>query len=413
METIRVSEANKPNVVNFVAKVYDKVLNEWVPIYTPPIGTETERGTVFLTDNVLVDGDEGYDENSNYDAKNGKTAVTPKGLENLYNKIVENVDIGDKVDSHEKDTKRSGVYGTAYDGTTETFKDQLLKIVKSEKDLNRYLEQEEEAGNPNIGTLKETIIPSVQYFGDFNSSWLTNEGTIALDRIPQAAMERFVPVENKNVMMSGLTKDNAQNGDVVKDNTTGIMYIVVDDTKLGNGTMEAFQEYKAGTAAKAESVDWSGITNKPSNATSSSDGFMSSADKARLDSIKFGYTTNGKKYRVIQDKKTGNLYVEVPWTDHDTWKPNSVTDDGYVTKSSATNVNKVWKTNDKGVPGWRADANTTYGNATSSTKGIVSVGDRLSVSNGKISANWQVFGGRNEPNTDTTRKHCIYVKYDA
>ena len=44
----------------------------------------------------------------------------------------------------------------------------------------------------------------------------------------------------------------------------------------------------------------------------------------------------------------------------DTWVANSVSTAGYVSAPGASNTNKVWKTNESGVPGWRDDSNTEY-----------------------------------------------------
>ena len=82
-------------------------------------------------------------------------------------------------------------------------------------------------------------------------------GTIDLARLPQGALERLVKVNSETERFK-LTADNVQTGDSVLQIDTGVMYIVVDQTKLGSAA--GYQEYKAGTAA---AVPWTGVTNKP------------------------------------------------------------------------------------------------------------------------------------------------------
>ena len=91
-------------------------------------------------------------------------------------------------------------------------------------------------------------------------------GTIPLSAIPKGAQERMIPVADDTARLA-LTSSNAQNGDVVKVEDTGIMYYIVDDTKLG--TEEAFSVFTAGAAS---SVAWTGITGKPTFATVATSG---------------------------------------------------------------------------------------------------------------------------------------------
>lgn len=88
-------------------------------------------------------------------------------------------------------------------------------------------------------------------------------GTIPLNKIPAAALERIIIVADDEARLA-LTAEQVQNGDSVKVTATGLMFAVVDDTKLG--TEDAFTEYVVGVAAKAalaDAVPWSGITDKP------------------------------------------------------------------------------------------------------------------------------------------------------
>jgi hypothetical protein len=84
-------------------------------------------------------------------------------------------------------------------------------------------------------------------------------GVLSLDNIPKSAVERVVPVTDDAARLK-LTNADVQNGDVVKVTSTGQMYFVVDDTKL---TTEAgYMVFSAGSAA---SVPWSGVSGRPSS----------------------------------------------------------------------------------------------------------------------------------------------------
>ena len=76
-------------------------------------------------------------------------------------------------------------------------------------------------------------------------------------------MERCVVVANQAAMFA-LTKDQIQNGDTVKVTDGGRMFFVKDDNNLNS--LAGYEAYVAGTAASAEiadSVEWSGVKNKP------------------------------------------------------------------------------------------------------------------------------------------------------
>ena len=84
-------------------------------------------------------------------------------------------------------------------------------------------------------------------------------GVLSLSNIPAGALERLVPVADDTARFK-LTKDNAQNGDVVKVVTTGQMYFIKDDTKLS--TEDGYEVFVAGTAA---AVAWANVTGRPSS----------------------------------------------------------------------------------------------------------------------------------------------------
>ena len=88
-------------------------------------------------------------------------------------------------------------------------------------------------------------------------------GVLDLANIPQGALERVVTVANSTARKA-LTTAQIQTGDVCKEEDTGLMYFVVDDTKLAED-----EGWMAFTAGAATSVPWSGITGKPTTVATS------------------------------------------------------------------------------------------------------------------------------------------------
>lgn len=85
------------------------------------------------------------------------------------------------------------------------------------------------------------------------------KGVISLDNLPAGALERLVKVTNDTARFA-LTTNDIQLGDTVKVESTKMMYIVKDITKLNSE--DGYEQYTAGMAS---SVPWSGVTGKPSS----------------------------------------------------------------------------------------------------------------------------------------------------
>lgn len=200
---------------------------------------------------------------------------------------------------------------------------------------------------------------------NFDASKITS-GTIDIDRLPKAALERMVVVADDAARFK-LTTATAQVGDTVKVTATNKMYLVKDDSKLS--TEAGYEPYTAGSAS---SVPWSGVTGRPST-------FAPPTSSATvLGGIKVGYTTSGKNYKVQVDS-SGNAFVNVPWTDNNTTYNQATADTlglvkiGYTT--SGKNYAVSLDSNGKmyvNVP-W-TDNNTTYAQATSDKLGLVKIG---------------------------------------
>lgn len=199
---------------------------------------------------------------------------------------------------------------------------------------------------------------------NFDASKIAS-GTISIDRLPKAALERLVVVANDTARFA-LTTATAQSGDTVKVTSTGKMYLIKDESKLNSeGGYEPY------TASQASSVPWSGVTGKPSTFT------PPTSSATVLGGIKVGYATSGKNYKVQLDL-SGNAYVNVPWTDNNTTYNEATADTlGLVKIGYASNGKNyaVLLANGKmyvNVP-W-TDNNTTYTQATSDKLGLVKIG---------------------------------------
>lgn len=200
---------------------------------------------------------------------------------------------------------------------------------------------------------------------NFDASKITS-GTIDIDRLPKAALERMVVVADDTARFK-LTTATAQVGDTVKVTATNKMYLVKDDSKLN--TEDGYEPY---TASSASSVPWSGVTGKPSTFA------PPTAAASTLGGVKVGYTTSGKNYK-LQVDASGNAFVNVPWTDNNTTYNQATADTLGLVKIGYTSSGKNYAVsldaNGKmyvNVP-W-TDDNTTYTQATSDNLGLVKIG---------------------------------------
>lgn len=208
---------------------------------------------------------------------------------------------------------------------------------------------------------------------NFDASKIAS-GTISIDRLPKAALERLVVVADDTARFA-LTTATAQSGDTVKVTSTGKMYLIKDESKLNSE--DGYEPY---TASQASSVPWSGVTGKPSTFT------PPTSSATVLGGIKVGYATSGKNYKVQLDS-SGNAYVNVPWTDNNTTYNEATADTlGLVKIGYASNGKNyaVLLANGKmyvNVP-W-TDTNTTYGvvGANGST-GLVKNGSTVTSASG-------------------------------
>ena len=223
---------------NFVAKVYDPTLKTYRPIYVAPDATNNKRGEVWLSDAI----------DATDSAETGVVAATPKAVktvnDNANNKLDKTTANAQSVTSPTTFTGRvtgNGGFTGNLTGNVTGNADTATKL-KTACSISVKGGNNGGTGSANFdgsGNISITI-PSI------DAASVT--GVLPLNTIPHGALERLVHVANKTARFQ-LTNTQVQTGDSVIQDDTGVMYIVVDDTRLNSDV--GYQEYKAGTALEA------------------------------------------------------------------------------------------------------------------------------------------------------------------
>ena len=223
---------------NFVAKVYDPTLKTYRPIYVAPDATNNKRGEVWLSDAI----------DATDSAATGVVAATPKAVktvnDNANNKLDKTTANAQSVTSPTTFVGRvtgNGGFTGNLTGNVTGNADTATKL-KTARSISVKGGNNGGTGSANFdgsGNISITI-PSI------DAASVT--GVLPLNTIPHGALERLVHVANKTARFQ-LTNTQVQTGDSVIQDDTGVMYIVVDDTRLNSDV--GYQEYKAGTALEA------------------------------------------------------------------------------------------------------------------------------------------------------------------
>ena len=234
--------------VNFVLKIFDNKTKQWRPIYVPPDATDKVQGDVKLSDAT----------DSTLDALEGMTAATPKAVKEVNDNANSKLS---KIELESQTVKSEVVFESLVTGKNG-FKGNLNGNAATASALTpgRSINVKSGAdGSPGAakftGESDITItIPTLDA--------TTLKGLVPLASIPQGALENLIKVANEEARFQ-LTTENVQLGDSVLQIDTGVMYIVVDESKLSSA--QGYQEYKAATALKAEEASKLGTDTIGSN----------------------------------------------------------------------------------------------------------------------------------------------------
>lgn len=248
---------NSGKSLSFVVKVRDKDGN-FKPVYVAPDATSTIAGDVKLSDST----------SSSLDASTGMTAATPKAVKaamDAANNKLDKTATGAQTVASDV-TFKGTVTANKFSGTFEGKASNAAHADSADSATAAGKLSTARTISVNAGS----TAGSASFDGSSNVSITipkvaatSIDGTIPIANLPQGALERLVKVADKTARLA-LTTTKVQTGDSVLQIDTGVMYIVVDDTKLSSE--DGYQEYKAGTsvsATSADSVPWDGITGKP------------------------------------------------------------------------------------------------------------------------------------------------------
>ena len=225
-------------------------------------------------------------------------------------------------------------------------------------------------------------------------------GVIDISHLPQGALERVVPVKD-DTARKALTSSDVQKGDVVKVESTGQMYFVVDDTKLS--TEEGYMPFTAGSAT---SVPWSGITGKPETFTPSAhnqdistiNGLQTALDGKAADQVMGGASDDSAGTKgLVPAPSTGaaNRYLRsdgtwaVPPDNNTTYtdmvgaSASAAGQAGLVPAPAAGKQAQYLR----GDGTWATPTDTKYNNATTSAAGLMSAADKTKLDGIETGAN--------------------------
>lgn len=294
----------------------------WTPIYTILDASDTVEGNVKLSDSV----------NSTLNAASGKTAATPIAVKSAYD--LANAAVSKTTTSAQSIDSAVTINGGLTVPSTKTITGSLTGNASTATKL---------ASSKTISLSGGVTGTATSFDGSANISIPVtginasniNSGTLSLDRLPEGVSNRVVTVTNQTARFA-LTAANVSKGDIVYQSDTKIMYIVTDTANLTSES--GYQAYSAGYAAEALALSSGG------------------ADRTKLD----GIAINANNYsHPTATAYTSGLYKIT------TNNLGHVTAATAVTKSDITGL---------GIPA--QDTNTTYSNATTSTSGLMSTGDK-------------------------------------